>query len=595
MKADNVNYFRQLTFLLGDQTRRLPLMLLFFVLASSLDILGLWLIPPYLSYVIDQTGDGSSALHGLLNSMFPDTGRDALIIGFGIVLVLLAFVKLILGVLIQKVTVRFGQFQQVRLRTQLIQAYQSMPYARFVERNRSDMIVNIQILAKAFGGIVTMVLQSTSEVIVALAIIMILMAHDPAVLVSVTLVNLFVFGLYSLIFRRRLKALGKTENKAAALLVRGVNESIDGFKEIRVLNREQKFFDMTVEGAQLQAKAQEFRQVVTFVPRYLMEAVVIVVIVCLAIGLTMSGKVESNLLSSLILLGVAGLRLLPIAKNILMTLQQLQYDRNSIQRLFTEFQHLDGQPPTSDRWASATSRHLGSLEDIEFASVGFTYARSNRSSLSEINLKIKAGQRIGIVGASGSGKSTLVDVLLGLLVPAEGKITLNGTDVTRELGHHLSAGYLPQDVFLVDGTLRENVALGVATRDVDDNRVNQALAKARLTAADACFPEGLETTLGERGTRLSGGQKQRVALARAFYFDRKFLVLDEATSALDDKVEAQIIDEVFALSRDITLIIVAHRLSTVKSCDWIFRLENGRIVEEGTPDIVLGSGMDKDS
>ena len=589
-----MTYLREIILLMGNQVRRMPAMLMFFSAASLLDVVGLWLIPPYLGFALGEPGVVGDFSNLLSSFAFSNASQEMLVVGFGAALIALAVIKLFLGLIIQRVTVRFGQQQQVRLRTRLMSAYQAMPYDSFVQRNRADMILNIQVLAKSYGDFLTMILQSGSDVIVGVAILTLLAVHDPVLLASVLVINLLVFGLYDLVFRKRLRTLGMAENKAAASLIRGVNEALDGFKEIRVLGREKRFFDIAVDGASQQATSQEARQIITFMPRYLIEAVAILVIVGLTVKLTLTGEVDNDLVPNLVLLGVAGLRLLPITKGILTTLQQARYDRNSIHRLYNEFTLIEAEeivdlPGTLSTVPDKTD---GSLQ---LSSVTFAYGGAENRSLSGVDLEIKAGQRIGIVGPSGSGKSTLVDVLLGLLVPTKGKITLNGQDVTGELGHHLSAGYLPQDVFLVDGTLRENVALGVPARDVDDNAVTLALAKARLTAADACFPAGLETTLGERGTRLSGGQKQRVALARAFYFDRNFLVLDEATSALDDKVEAQIIDEVFALSRDITLVIVAHRLSTVKSCDWIFRMEEGQVVEEGTPDIVLRSRKGKDS
>ena len=207
-------------------------------------------------------------------------------------------------------------------------------------------------------------------------------------------------------------------------------------------------------------------------------------------------------------------------------------------------------------------------------------------------MEITAGQSIGLIGPSGSGKTTLVDLLLGLLDPQEGEACFNGKPLKECLREwRAQIAYLPQQVFLVDDTLRRNVALGVAEAEIDNDRLQEALRQARLWELVEHLPQGLDTMLGERGVRLSGGQRQRVALARAFYHHREILVMDEATSALDNETEREIVEEIQRLKGSKTMIVIAHRVTTVQHCDWIYKLENGRIIASGPPEQMLDANI----
>jgi len=225
---------------------------------------------------------------------------------------------------------------------------------------------------------------------------------------------------------------------------------------------------------------------------------------------------------------------------------------------------------------------------LKLENVQYSYPQTKQAALQNLGLEIKVGESIGLVGPSGSGKTTLVDVLLGLLEPQSGTMEFNGQPLQEHLGEWRSqVAYLPQQVFLIDNSLRCNVALGEEESEIDETRLREALRQARLTELVEQLPQGVHTVLGERGVRLSGGQRQRVALARAFYHGRSVLVMDEATSALDNETEKEIVAEIQRLKGQKTMIVIAQRLTTVQHCDRIYRLEQGRIVEEGTPNQVL--------
>jgi ABC-type bacteriocin/lantibiotic exporter with double-glycine peptidase domain len=229
------------------------------------------------------------------------------------------------------------------------------------------------------------------------------------------------------------------------------------------------------------------------------------------------------------------------------------------------------------------------FEVLELRSINYRYTKSSPLVLKDVSIKIKLGDSIGIIGTSGSGKTTLLDVILGLLEPQDGEIIFNGKKVSSDIliGWRSQCAYLPQEVFLIDNSIRRNVALGIKDVDINEKHVLEALRSAQLLEFLEQLPEGLDTILGEHGVRLSGGQRQRVALARAFYHQRNILVLDEATSALDNETEQEIVEEIKYFKGEKTIIVIAHRLTTVHHCDRIFRLENGRIIEEGTYEEII--------
>jgi len=309
-------------------------------------------------------------------------------------------------------------------------------------------------------------------------------------------------------------------------------------------------------------------------------------VVALVVLNIMLGRDLTALVPTLGVFGVAALRLIPAANALSSSLLQLRYSRDSIARLHADVVALEHVSlESSESFGQVPSQPFRSLV---LDRVQFTYPNSTTPALKELDMEIRADESIGLVGASGSGKTTLVDVLLGLLEPQHGELRYNGRPLKESLAQWRSqVAYLPQQVFLIDNTLRRNVALGLEDHEIDEARLTEALRQARLAELVAQLPDGVETILGERGVRLSGGQRQRVAIARAFYHGRDVLVMDEATSALDNETEREIVEEIRRLKGQKTLIVIAHRLTTVRHCERIFRLRDGRIVEQGTFDEVF--------
>jgi len=294
----------------------------------------------------------------------------------------------------------------------------------------------------------------------------------------------------------------------------------------------------------------------------------------------LGGNIDS-LLPTLSVFGIASLRLFPAANTLARSLNQIRYSRDSVLRLYSDQYRL--QQFSSKEDYSIPVQITNQFQSLKLDNVSFTYPQSEYRALIEISLEIKAGESIGLIGSSGSGKTTLVDMLLGLLEPQKGNLQFNGEE-TKAVLHQWSsqAAYIPQQVFLIDDTLSNNVALGVASNEIDSDKLHESLRQSKLIEVVEQLPQGIETVLGENGVRLSGGQRQRVALARAFYHGRDVLVMDEATSALDDQIEQEIVKEINQLKGKKTLIVIAHRLTTLKYCDRIYKIDKGRVKEVGS-------------
>jgi ABC-type multidrug transport system fused ATPase/permease subunit len=292
--------------------------------------------------------------------------------------------------------------------------------------------------------------------------------------------------------------------------------------------------------------------------------------------MTLLGKDVSEIVPVLSLFGVAAFRLLPSANQLLLSIQTIRFAKPRLLSLYEDSKLVH-------QIDSSTDSSLPFVEEIRIQDLSFTYDAVNEPALLDVNLVVRRGEAVGIIGSSGSGKSTLVDVLLGLLQPNSGQILVDNQNIQTNLrSWQNQIGYVPQTIFLTDDSLRRNIALGLPDNLVDEDAIVDALRAAQLQDFVAGLPDGLDTVVGERGVRLSGGQRQRIGIARALYNKPEVLVLDEATSSLDTETEHEVMKAVQALQGTKTVVIVAHRLSTVEYCDRLYRLENARVVDEGT-------------
>lgn len=572
-----MTYLNEILFLLGDDRRKLPMLVLMFIGISILDLAGLGLIGPYVAAVVDPTVD-EGALAEIINLTGLPRERSPLLITLGLVLASIFLVKAIFAIGINYVIINFSQQQKVRLGSHLMHTYQALPYTEYLQRNSAEYIRSIQELTGHFAGVVLIGLRMISDGIIAVVILIFLASvHGQALAFLVGILGLMIFG-YDRGFRRRLQSLGEISNLASKQGVQSISEGIEGLKEIRVLGAEDYFHQKVLRTLKKFAYTRTRQLTLMVVPRYLLELAMVSFIVGLVGVILLSEEELMSVFPILGVFGVAGLRLTPTANTLSTSLVDLRFRRNAISLLYRDISHYG--PFGTVNASRIDESPVIPFDELSIEHISFRYPDASMDTLQDVSFHILAGESIGLIGPSGSGKTTLVDVVLGLLEPREGQIRYNGTPLAQALKEWRSrVAYLPQQIFLTDDSLRCNVALGVDEQAINQDRLNKAISRAQLTNLVKQLPEGLDTLIGERGVRLSGGQRQRVAIARAFYYGRSVLVMDEATSALDHETEREIIEEIKLLKGRVTMIVIAHRLTTVQPCDRIYRLDSGGLVE----------------
>jgi ABC-type bacteriocin/lantibiotic exporter with double-glycine peptidase domain len=417
--------------------------------------------------------------------------------------------------------------------------------------------------------------------IVVIAIVVFLGFAD--IIALILLVTLLVtLGLfYDTFFKSRVEGYGAVANTSSIQVLKSIQESMTGLKEVRVLKKEDYFFTSMYESAKQFAAVSVKTSMINLSPRFIIEVVMICFVVLLALSSLLAGKNLSELLPLLSMFGIASIKLVPAANSIISGLSKMRFYRDAVSLVYRDVASAREmvEPETLE-----ISRKDLVFKSISLHNIEFEYPRTKQPAIKDLSVKINKSDIVGFIGTSGAGKTTLIDVILGLLKPQKGELFYNDMLLDEKtVGDWRSlVAYLPQDVFLVDDTLERNIALGVFDNDIDKIKVLESIEKARLTDMVNNLPLGIKTLVGERGVRVSGGQKQRISLARAFYHGREVLVMDESTSALDTGTEQEIVEEIQRLKGEKTMIVIAHRLTTLQHCNAIYRLDGGRLSKKLT-------------
>jgi len=481
---------------------------------------------------------------------------------------------------------RFVGRVQAELSQRLFATYLRQPYSFHLVRNSAELIHNVVSEVSQFSQVCLLAgLNLLTELLIVLGISLLLLAVTPVGAIAVAA----VFGLPIWVFHRltdrHLLRWGRARQHHEQLQMQHLQQGLGGVKELLLLGREANSLDAYQRHNVSSTRAVSRHQLFQQLPRLGLELLAVCALAGLVMVMLASGRPIESILPILGLFAVAAFRLLPSANRVINAIHTIRYALPAVRVIHDEL-------TLSRVTVHAT---VPRASDIRFRDaltverMSFHYPGRLDDALHEIDMRIPRGSCVGFIGGSGAGKSTLVDVILGLQAPTNGRVCADSVDIHENLrGWQALIGYVPQTIFLTDDTLRRNVAFGLADSDINEEAVRRAIRAAQLDEFVASLPAALETTVGERGVRLSGGQLQRIGIARALYHDPEVLVLDEATSSLDTATERGVMAAVRTLRGHKTLIIVAHRLSTVEHCDWLYRLEGGQIVEGGEPSKLLG-------
>jgi ABC-type multidrug transport system fused ATPase/permease subunit len=511
----------------------------------------------------------------------------------GIFMIVVFAFRAIFAVIINRKILLFCRDVQVTLRASLMSAYQSMSYEEFTSNDSSDAINNTTILTMYFtNNVLYGVLKALSELLLALFLFVFLISVNGllVLILSVGLGCLVFF--YSNFFKSRMIGYGKKINSANSNVMQSVKQAFEGFKEVKVLGKEDFFRNRLIMNSKTYGNLHANAVLITTGSRYFIEfAVIVFFVVCIFASDILISNDSSEVFGMLGMFAFAAIRLLPGVNVLSTAILHLRSQKNTVDRLHKVIKNLDldiKKEFTKKTYDKQKTNYI--FESIRLVNVCYAYPKTDINILDNINIEISRGEAIGIVGTSGSGKTTLIDVLLGLLTAQSGEILVNGVLVSDNLlDLSKMIAYIPQESLMINESLRANIQLD----EQCDNQVKNGLLKASVKQAQldhvvANLPDGLQTNIGESGVRLSGGQRQRVSLARAIFHSREILIFDEATSALDSKTETEVVNEIIKMKELKTMIIIAHRTDTLKFCDRIYKIENGRIIAVGSPDKILG-------
>ncbi len=580
-----LQYLSEIFFIIGRDKRKLPYAVALFFLLSMLDVVAIGLVAPYLS-IFSGSEIGSLEVFDRIRFFFniPNT-RESLLIYLGGVLLVLFFFKTIFVFYVNKEILNFSHSVMIRLRTSLMWTYQNMSYLEYIEKNTSEHLHSIQNLTSSLSALLATLLRSVSDILIASAIVSYLFFSDPTLLLILIFFLSSGIFTYDYLFKRKLFMYGKLSNQASEGMLRGITEGMTGYKDIKILGRERYFYNLVKSGVVSVAKNNIKQELIQVMPKFILEFFLVSFIILFVIFTILTQGNLNEIVPTIILFGVASIRLTPIFTSLSTSLGNIRYSRHAISRLYEDLLLVQGDKKESD---TKRDVDIALFNSLTFNNVGFTYPNIDKPSLSNISISIFKNETIGIIGESGSGKTTLVNIILGFLKPQRGELLCNNEPLKDSLSAwRKKIAYLPQDIFLVDDTLEANIALGIESKNIDRDRVVDSIKQAQLSNFVETLPDGIKTNIGESGLRLSGGQRQRVALARSFYFGRDILIMDEATSALDNETEREIIKETLLMKGKKTIIIIAHRMSTIKHCDRIYRMKEGRITDTGSYDEVV--------
>ncbi|PZX50004.1 ABC transporter ATP-binding protein [Cereibacter changlensis] len=581
-----IDTYRKLYTILSGRERKLAVMLtLLALLMGFLDVLGVAAVLPFLAVVSNpdliQENSWLRMAHGWLGN--PEVSTFLIILGFAAFLFVL-FAALFRAGSFYALTY-FVRMRVPSLSLRLMESYLSQPYTWFLQRHTSDLGKSIlSEVAQVVNGPLQAAVNLVAYAVMMAFLVIFLLILEPAAALGAAVLFGGAYGLIYLLVKRPLARMGEELVETNRVKFQIMQEAMGGIKNVKLMNLENSYLERFKDPSYSQAKNQAAYAVISELPRHLLEVIAFggMILFVLWLLITQGGMI-ADIVPILGIYAFSAARMFPTLQKLFASVSTIRYGKAALDALCIDLQGSGER----DLRKGADLPAVRLREKLELADVSFTFPGTEKPSLSGLWLSIAARTSVGIVGATGAGKTTAVDLILGLLAPASGALRVDGQviDAHNVRAWQRSVGYVPQDIFLVDDTIAANIAFGLPPEKIDYAAVERAARAASLHAfVSDHLPLGYDTMVGERGTRLSGGQRQRIGIARALYNEPDLLVFDEATSALDNLTERAVIEAVYALGGSKTIIMIAHRLSTVQHCDQILMLENGRVAAAGPYD-----------
>lgn len=553
-------------------------------IGALFELVGVSLITQLVALISDPSKIHNNKLMQYFYDLFGmETDRQF----FLFVVIALIFVYLIKNAYllwINYVQYTFVFNNQLRLSGRLIDCYLKKPYTYHLDKNSAEMVRNVMLDSERFFQMLLSVFLTLSEMLVSALLCVFLLVVDWFITVSVVLILVVFTGLYLVLFKGKAKAYGMINQEFDGKMHQSINQALGAVKDIKILHREKYFANAFLSYGKKKMTAVRNNNVLGQVPKYLIETVCIGAVLLVLVFKIYQGEDINNMIPQLAAFAISAFKLLPSVSKINNYANLIIFLKPSVDLIYRDIKDTEDMvnyevvDASGNLIEEGNGDSLKKADRISIKNLVYRYPNTDRNVINNISFDIPLGKSIGLIGPSGAGKSTLADIILGILTPTEGEVMYGDMDVHKHpIKWSKKLAYIPQTIFLSDETIRANVAFGIEEDKIDDDMVWAALKEAQLDEFVKSQPDGLDSMVGERGVRISGGQRQRIGIARALYDNPEILVLDEATSALDSETESAVMEAIDRLSGSKTLIIIAHRLTTIKNCDYVFKIEDGQI------------------
>lgn len=571
--------YKKLSYIFSKRDKyKIALLLCIMVAGSFLELLGVAVFQPFVNIIMMPDSIQENPYLARIYQMFGCSTTESFLTVVALGIIVIYVVKNVYLWVEQNLILKFTYGVQQKLSTRLLTTYLAEPYTFHLNKNIAELQRSMQEDTGLFTQVLMHTLQLIAEVVVCVVLGIYLFSVSNSITVVIVGLLILCVVLFTKLTKRFTEELGKESQLYKGKLYQWVNQSLGGVKEVKVLNREDFFISSYRDYYTLYIKGVRINRLLSISPKYMVEAVCMTgLLIAIILKLNFGHGELDTFIPQLATFAVAAFRLLPSVGRINEHVNNILYAVPSVDLIYGDLKGIeDYQESKGEEEGKEWSFEHG----ITAKHITYAYPNTDTNVLEDASCVIPKGKTVALIGSSGAGKTTMADIILGLLAPQRGKILVDDIDVFKNLTmwHH-QIGYIPQVIYLSDDTIRNNIAFGIHEDQIDEEAVRTALKKAQLAEFVDTLPDGLDTIVGDRGVRLSGGQRQRIGIARALYHDPEILVLDEATSALDNETETAVMEAIESLQGSKTMIIIAHRLTTIQNADIIYEVGDGKVTE----------------
>lgn len=578
----------KLSFILNREQKKYCVLIFLMSLVSALiETAGVSIIVPVVQIVISADELMEQAyVRPFIKLFHLKSSTDVIIfvcIGVGVIYIL----KNAYAFLYTWASAKFSNKIRRELAVRVLQTYMKQGYIFFVDNNSSSLIRGISSDVISVQSVITNFFSSMCKILIIICMTLFIIVNTPLAALLILGIVVFCFVVSQMVFRQPMRRFGASAREYSFRASQASLEAVQGYKEILVFGRQDYFVDEYLKNMIGYNKADVQMSVAAASPSFMIEVVCIIGILAVVAVQSITAGENSDLLAQMVIIALATLRILPALGTLLGNVNSIVFNApglNSAAETLRMVKKLEKEKTVEKKKSSKADVSL--KNELVISHVSYAYPRTDKNVIDDLSMTIKKGTSVGFIGTSGAGKTTLADIILGLLKSQSGKILMDGVDI-EDLGEnwHSIIGYVPQSIYMTDASVRRNVAFGIEEAYIDDAKVWKALEMAQIKEFVEGLAKGLDTNVGEWGVQLSGGQRQRIAIARALYNEPDIIVLDEATAALDNETEDAVMESIEALQRVKTLIIVAHRLTTIRKCDVIYEIADGKAIQRSKEEV----------